>query len=143
MADLPAWQARQLVAAQPIAATNVALRSDQLIGIDVLNMQNEALGSVEDLVMSPQTGKIAYLVVARGGIFGIDRKYVPVPWADFKITPSGSLLVLDAKESVMQAGPMVNHDQFSTPGRFDQESETVDNYWKAHISTDASAITQD
>ncbi|MGG6892302.1 PRC-barrel domain-containing protein [Rhizobium sp. BR 315] len=143
MADLPDWQTQQLVAAQPIAATNVALRSDQLIGVDVLNKQNVALGSVEDLVMSPQTGKIAYLVIAHGGIFGIDKKYVPVPWGDFKITPSGSLLVLDAKESVMQAGPMVSHDQFATPGRFDQESQTVDNYWKAHISTDAIAITQD
>ena len=48
-----------------------SFRSDQLLGTDVRTPQNDALGSIDDLVMNPQTGKIAYLVIARGGIFGI------------------------------------------------------------------------
>jgi sporulation protein YlmC with PRC-barrel domain len=81
-ADVPGWQQQQIAAAQPVTAKNASFRSDQLIGIDVLSPRNVALGSVDDIVMSPQTGKIATLVVARGGIFGIEEKYVAVPWAD-------------------------------------------------------------
>ena len=139
--DVPGWRAHQIAAAQPVTAKDTAFRSDQLIGIDVRNPQNEILGSVDDIVMSPQSGKIAYLIVARGGIFGIDEKYVAVPWDDFKVTPSASLLVLDTTKSVMEGGPLVSHDQFATPGLFDQESHKVDAYWKTHLSSNGTNRT--
>jgi len=131
----PDWQQRQVAAATPVTAKDTSFRSDQLIGTEARNPQNEALGSVDDIVMSPQTGKIAYLVIARGGIFGIDQSYVPAPWEDFKVTPNASLLVLDTTKSTMEAGPRVSHEQFATPGQFDQESQKVDAYWKANLSS--------
>jgi sporulation protein YlmC with PRC-barrel domain len=134
MADVPGWRQQQIAAAQPVTSKNTSFRSDELLGTDVRDSQNEALGSIEDLIMSPQTGKIAYLVIARGGIFGIDEKYVPVPWDDFKITPNANLLVLDTTKASLDAAPQVSKDQFTTPGHFDQESEKVDAYWKAHLS---------
>ena len=134
MADVPGWQQQQIAAAQPVTSKNTSFRSDELLGTAVHNPQNEALGSIEDLVMSPQTGKIAYLVIARGGIFGIDEKYAPVPWGDFKITPNSTLLVLDTTKAALEAAPQVSKDQFATNGQFDQESQKVDAYWKAHIS---------
>src|SRR5674476_1020787 len=95
MVDVPGWRQQQIAAAEPVTSKSGSFRSDELLDTEVRNPQNEALGSIEDLVMSPQTSKIAYLVIARDGVFGIDEKYVPVPWDDFKISPNVNLLVLD------------------------------------------------
>jgi sporulation protein YlmC with PRC-barrel domain len=134
MADVPGWRKQQIAAAQPVTNKNSSIRSDELIGTDVRNAQDVVLGSADDLVMSPKTGKIAYLVIARGGIFGIDEKYVPVPWDDFKATPGVSMLVVDTTKIAMEGAPQVNYEQFTTAGHFDRESQKVDAYWKTHLT---------
>jgi sporulation protein YlmC with PRC-barrel domain len=126
-------QQQQIAAAQPVTVNAAAFRSAELIGTDVRNVKNEALGSVHDLLFSPKSGTIAYLVIGRGGFFGIDEKYVPIPWDDFKITPNMSLLVLDISKDVVDDAPQVKDDQLVTSGQFDQESQKVDAYWKAHL----------
>lgn len=138
MNDIPGWRRQQIAAAQPVTSKDTPYRSDELLGTDVRDPQNEALGSVDDLVMSPQTGKIAYLVIAHGGIFGIDEKYVPVPWAAFKIAPNANLLVLDTTKKALDAAPRVSNDHFAKPGQFDQESQNVDAYWTAHLPDKAT-----
>lgn len=133
-ADVPGWRQRQIAAAKPVTSEGTAFRSDELVGTDVRSPSNQALGSVHDFVMSPHTGKIAYLVIGRGGIFGIGEAYVPVPWTDFKAPPGMSVLVLDTTEKAMAAAPHVNPNQPTTGGGFAQLSQEVDAYWKTHLS---------
>jgi len=57
-------------AAAPFSGDSQVYRSDQLIGASIVNVADENLGNVEAIVMSPQTGKIAYLVIGHGGFWG-------------------------------------------------------------------------
>jgi sporulation protein YlmC with PRC-barrel domain len=133
-ADASSWQRQQIAAAQPVTAETMTFRSDELLDTAVISPKDEALGSIQDLVMSPKTGKIAYLAVARGGLFGFDKKYVPVPWAAFKTTQDVSFLVLDANKATMDAAPEVSYDETLTPAQFDKHSQEVDAYWKTHLT---------
>jgi hypothetical protein len=60
---------------------------------------------------------------------------------DVKVAPTASLLVLHTTESVMEAAPLVSHDQFATPGHFDQESAKVDAYRRTHLTTNGTIRT--
>jgi sporulation protein YlmC with PRC-barrel domain len=132
--NISEWQTHLISSAQPVSTDATSFRSDQLIGTDVVSPRDESLGTVDDIVLSPRTGKISYLVVRHGGFLGIDDKYVPVPWEDFKVTSGATLLVLDSNKNVLDAGPQVKEDQFSANGDFASQSRKVDDYWKAHLS---------
>ena len=132
-ADGSRWRSQQLAAAQPISS-NTSYRSDQLIGLGVLNPAGDELGSVDDLVMDQRTGRIAYLVIGRGGFLGIGEKYVPVPWSGFKTTSGTNLLVLDTTKDAMNKAPRVKENHFSANDDFAQESQKVDAYWNGQLA---------
>lgn len=60
---------------------------------------------------------------------------MPVPWDNFKVTARASPLALDTTKSVLDVGTRVSHEQFATPGQFNQQSQRVDTYWKTHLSS--------
>ena len=108
--NLPQWRQRrqqEIAAAVPVLGSNVAFRSDELLGVEVRSSNGVALGSVDDLALNSEYGKLGYLVIARGGFFGFDETRIPIPWDDFKTAPNASLLVLDTTKSVLDAAPQV------------------------------------
>lgn len=130
-ADMPAWRRQQIASTRPLTSKDAPMRYEELLGTEVRNPKGELLGSVADLVRSPQTDNITYLVIAPDKDIGIDDKNVPVPLADFKVTPDANLLVLAASKGALDAAPRVN--PFSSDGIKMQDSK-VDAYWQAHLS---------
>lgn len=132
--SISAWRQQQIASAVSVKGTDLAFRSDQLVGAGVVNAKGEDLGSVDDIVLSPQTGQIAYLVIGRGGIFGIDKKYVPVPWESFKAAPGSKLLVLSASKALMDTAPQIKRNQNFQKGEFTSEALKVSTYWATHLT---------
>ena len=130
--NVSAWRSEQIESAVAVNSANVVYRSDELIGASIVNGSNDTLGSVEDIIMSPQTGKIAYLVVSHGGLWGMDQTYTPVPWSDFKSAVMTNLLILPVQKSTLDAAPQFSKDKIARSGEFAIQSQAVDSYWNAH-----------
>jgi sporulation protein YlmC with PRC-barrel domain len=129
----PNVQQRLIATAQPVTGMSDAFRSDQLLEAQVVNPSDESLGSVHDLIMNPETGKVAYIVISSGGLFGIGASYSAVPWEDFKASANADLLVLDTKRAVLAASPQGGDKQFTSHNGFEAQKEKVNSYWAAHV----------
>ena len=131
--DSGAWRRNQISTALPVASSTKGYRFDQLIGADVVNPQGDDLGDVYDVVMSPETGNIAYLVIGRGGVFGIGERHIPVPWGAFKASPDNNVMVLDSTKSNMDAAPVIAVNHFSPGGNVGQQGKSADAFWKTRV----------
>jgi hypothetical protein len=80
-------------------------RASRLIDADVENAQEEDLGEIEDLVLDPQDGRIAYAVLSFGGFLGLGEQYFAVPWAALtaKTGDDDTLILPVAKEKLQNA----------------------------------------
>ncbi|MGP1394757.1 MAG: PRC-barrel domain-containing protein [Inquilinaceae bacterium] len=106
------------------------MRSENIVGANLVNMQNEDLGDIESVVLDPAKGDIAYVLVSSGGFLGMGEDYVPVPWSGLKVTPDGDTFVLDMSEEQFDDAPTINTELLDT----DQAGEwrtQVEGYWTA------------
>jgi sporulation protein YlmC with PRC-barrel domain len=66
---------------EDVTAGSNIYRSSKLIGADIENPQGENLGDIEDIVIDPATGHVAYAVLSFGGFLGVGEKFFAIPWA--------------------------------------------------------------
>ena len=60
--------------------------SKQIIGTRIKGADGKDLGEIDQLMIDPKDGKIAYAVVGLGGFAGIGERHVVVPWSDVKLS---------------------------------------------------------
>ena len=83
-----AGEKRPTVRATEASARMIAdptLRADKLKGKNVETPSGDKLGDIDEVVIDPQNGRIAYVVLSVGGFLGIGDRLVAVPWEAIKI----------------------------------------------------------
>jgi sporulation protein YlmC with PRC-barrel domain len=58
-------------------------RAKDLIGAKVINDKSEELGTIADVVLTPDRSAVNYVVLSHGGTWGTASKYFAVPWSQF------------------------------------------------------------
>ena len=80
------------------------LSAGTITGDDIYNFQDEKVGSVEEIMIDLEQGKVAYAVMAAGGFLGMGERYFAVPWPSLKVDEANKRLLLDVnKERLEQA----------------------------------------
>ena len=84
---------------------NPLLSSTSIHNTDVVNRQGESLGSVQDLMLDPQTARVQYAVLDFGGFLGIGDKLFAVPLEAFTIDRENERFLLDVTRDRLENAP--------------------------------------
>ncbi|MCA9223064.1 MAG: PRC-barrel domain-containing protein [Planctomycetales bacterium] len=98
-------------------ATNPhAMRVSELDDLDIQNAAQKELGSIDDVVIDTQRGRIDYAVVSFGGFLGFGDKLVAVPWKSMMVKQRDDdhVLVLNIEEPLLKKAPTLGDDGYAS-----------------------------
>ena len=92
----------------------------------VRNPAAEDLGTVEEIMIDLQSGRVAYAVISFGGFLGIGDKLFAVPWHVLTFNTADHEFIFDVDRDTLER----------TPG-FDKENwpDMADPDWSAHLNS--------
>jgi sporulation protein YlmC with PRC-barrel domain len=79
-------------------ATRATLSATTIIGDSVNNPQGENLGTIKDIMLDLDTGRVAYAVLSYGGFLGMGDKLFAVPWNAMRLDAPNHAFVLDVDQ---------------------------------------------
>jgi hypothetical protein len=78
---------------------------ETLVGDAIVNKANESLGSLAHVMIEVPGGRIAYAVLARGGVLGIGEKLHAIPWQALSLDAERRCFVLDIERERLDEAP--------------------------------------
>ncbi|HLH00034.1 MAG TPA: PRC-barrel domain-containing protein [Bryobacteraceae bacterium] len=88
------------------------LSASTIKGDDVKNRADENLGSIQDLMIDLESGRIAYAVLSFGGFLHMGNKLFAIPWSAFTVDEDRKCLILDADKSTLENAPGFDKDNW-------------------------------
>jgi|GEM_PF-1254286 len=86
------------------AQTPDQMVSDDLIGMDVRNQEDESIGTIDALVIDGQNRVVAG-IVSVGGFLGIGAKEVAVNWQQFRFLPEEEIAAVSLSREQLENAP--------------------------------------
>ena len=88
------------------------LSASTLNGDDVYNPKGEKLGSIKELMLDIENGKVCYAVLAFGGFLSLGEKLFAVPWSALTVDTNNKRFVMDADEERLKKAPGFDADKW-------------------------------
>lgn len=100
------------------------MAADTLQGDKVVNGRNEDLGTIEDIMIDVQRGRVAYAVMSCGGFLGVGDKLFAIPWNALTLDANRHCFVLDADQQRFEKAPGFDKDHWPS---------MADNSWATQV----------
>lgn len=100
------------------AALDLMWRSGDLAGRAVYNVQEEKIGSIDEILFEAD-GRIAAIVVGIGGVLGLGKKTVAVAYRAFRLSRDdggNTKVTLDIARTTLEAAPDYTPAKGRNPG---------------------------
>jgi sporulation protein YlmC with PRC-barrel domain len=78
-------------------------RFTRIRGTNVKDAQGRNAGSIKDMVVAMDGGRIQYTIVSTGGLFGLGTRYAAVPQTGITLQPERNLARIDVDRTVLEA----------------------------------------
>jgi len=95
----------------PTAETSRLIASNKVEGTAVYNRQGEKLGSVENFMVNKWSGRVEYVVLSFGGLFGIGQDRYPLPWDVLTYDTDRGGYAVDLYNAVLEKAPRYRADE--------------------------------
>jgi hypothetical protein len=92
------------------------LRGDWVIGTSVTSPDGETIGSIQDLIIDEEEGRVTAAVLSVGGFLGIGAKNIAVAWDELQMSFDAREITLDlTREEAEEAPEYVFRDRAEAP----------------------------
>jgi sporulation protein YlmC with PRC-barrel domain len=85
------------------------LLTSKVVGSRIKNLQNEDIGTIDDLIFNPDTGRVRFAVLGVGGFLGAGETKVVVPWGAVGLVKGAPgeapSYVIDAPKDKLEKAP--------------------------------------
>jgi sporulation protein YlmC with PRC-barrel domain len=112
-----------------MAIKNV-LSASTLMNHEVMNLQGEQLGKIEDIMLNPTSGEIAYAVLSVDSILGFGGKLFALPWNKLKLDPENKCFILNANKEQLKNMPGFDKNNWPNMADPTWESKITNFYQK-------------
>lgn len=118
----------QMRHAQHPERLNGAAKASDVIGMKVVNYQDENLGKVKDLAVDVESGRIVQVIVSTGGFMGMDKTLTAVPPGALHCENSRKVLQLDVSMEKFNAAPRFDNSKWDEETQSNRLAEVYDYY---------------
>jgi sporulation protein YlmC with PRC-barrel domain len=103
------------------------ISSDRVEGTTVYDTVGRKLGSIDDLMIDKQSGKVRYAVLEFGGFLGIGTDRYPLPWDMLKYDTQQDGYVVALDKATLEKAP--RYASTDVPTYTDDYSRRVHDYY--------------